>query len=114
MKTDWHQDLPFAITVCDLNGIIIYMNEMSITTFEKYGGKKLIGTDLAHCHPEPSKSKLKELLKSGKKNVYTIEKNGIRKMIYQSPWYKDGVFSGLIEISLPLPAAEEMPHFVRN
>ena len=45
-------------------------------------------------------------------NAYTIEKNGIKKLIYQTPWFMDGKFSGLVEISLPLP--EELPHFIRN
>jgi hypothetical protein len=45
-------------------------------------------------------------------NAYTIEKNGKKKMIYQTPWYSNGKYSGLVEISLPLP--EELPHFIRK
>jgi hypothetical protein len=33
-------------------------------------------------------------------------------MIYQSPWFKDGEFAGLIELSLEIPM--EMAHFVRH
>ena len=46
------------------------------------------------------------------KNVYTIEKNGVKKMIFQSPWYKDGIYAGFVELSLEIPF--EMPHFIRS
>ena len=36
----------------------------------------------------------------------------VRKLIYQAPWYRDGVHAGLVELSLELPA--DMPHFVRD
>ena len=45
-------------------------------------------------------------------NVYTIEKHGIKKLIYQAPWYRDGEFAGLVELAIELPA--ELPHFVRS
>ena len=46
-----------------------------------------------------------------KPNVYTIEKNGIKKLIYQSPWFENGEMKGLVELSLEIPF--EMPHFIR-
>ncbi|MEI6061251.1 MAG: hypothetical protein WCR72_11115 [Bacteroidota bacterium] len=104
-------ELPFAITVCDTVGIILYMNERSISTFQKYGGANIIGTNLFLYHHGSAAVKLKELLETGTKNAYTIKKNGIKKMIYQSPWYKDEKFAGLIELSLEIPM--EMEHFVR-
>ncbi len=42
----------------------------------------------------------------------TIEKQGIKKLIYQSPWYVDGRYGGFVELSLEIPAV--MPHFVRD
>jgi hypothetical protein len=45
-------------------------------------------------------------------NVYTIEKDGRRKLIYQSPWFRDGEFAGFVELSLPLP--DDMPNYVRG
>ena len=106
------QELPFAITVCDTEATILYMNDRSISTFQKYGGADIIGTSLFEYHHGPSADKLRELLDSETNNAYTIEKNGIKKLIYQSPWYKDGKFAGLIELSLVIPM--EMPHFVRQ
>ena len=105
-------ELPFAITVCDANAIILYMNERSISTFQKYGGAEIIGTSLFLYHHGPASDKLRELLDTATKNAYTIEKNGIKKLVYQSPWYKDGKFAGLIELSLEIPMV--MEHFVRS
>jgi len=109
---DMAKELPFAITVCDTQAIILYMNDRSISTFQKYGGAAIIGTSLFDYHHGPSGVKLRELLDTHTKNAYTIEKNGIKKIIYQSPWFKDGEFAGLIELSLEIPM--EMPHFVRG
>lgn len=106
------RELPFAITVCDTEATILYMNDRSILTFQKYGGADIVGTSLFQYHHGPSAVKLRELLDTQTKNAYTIEKNGIKKMIYQSPWFKDGEFAGLIELSLEIPI--EMEHFVRE
>jgi len=112
MEQSWLKELPFAITVCDKDGKILEMNDKSVTTFEKYGGEKLLGQSLFECHPGESGEKLAALLSSGKTNCYTIEKAGIRKMIYQSPWFEKGEFMGFVELSLQLPA--EVPHFIRS
>lgn len=106
------KELPFAITVCDTEAIILYMNDRSISTFQKYGGADIISTSLFLYHQGSSAVKLRELLDTQTKNAYTIEKNGIKKMIYQSPWFKNGEFAGLIELSLEIPM--EMAHFVRQ
>ncbi len=109
---DWIQEFPAAITVCDPTGTILTMNGKSCATFEKDGGAKLIGTNVLACHPEPARAKLSALLGSGLPNIYTIEKAGIKKLIYQSPWFKDGKYAGFVELSLPIP--DQMPHFVRE
>ena len=109
---DWVQKFPGAITVCDRVGIILEMNDRSVTTFESDGGRTLIGRNVLDCHPEPSRSKLATLLRTGETNVYTIEKNGVKKLIYQAPWFENGKHAGLVELSLEIPF--EMPHFVRG
>ncbi|MFH0991291.1 MAG: diguanylate cyclase [bacterium] len=108
----WITEFPAAITVCDTNGIIIEMNKHSVETFREDGGEKLIGTNVLDCHPLPARIKLMELLQSGKPNVYTIEKQGAKKFIYQSPWFENGLYKGFVELSLPIPF--ELPHFDRN
>ena len=37
---DWAEEFNGAITVCNLKGIIVYMNQFSINQFKKYGGAK--------------------------------------------------------------------------
>ena len=49
---------------------------------------------------------------SGQPNIYTIEKGGVRKMIYQAHWRTGGRPAGLIEITFELP--EPVPHFHRD
>ena len=87
MIPDWAKELNCSITVCDKNGIIIYQNDPAVEQYKKHGS--LIG-----------------------KNVYTIEKRGVHKVIYQSAWKENGEVKGLCEISMITPA--DMPHYVRE
>lgn len=109
---DWVREFPAAVTVCDREGTILAMNERAAATFAAEGGAALIGTNVLACHPEPSRTKLAGMLAAGQANVYTIEKAGQRKLIYQSPWYERGEYRGFVELSLPIPAV--MPHFKRG
>jgi len=111
MFTDWIENFGAAITVMDLEGNILDMNEAAAVVNEKHGGKSLIGKNLMFCHQPRSRDIMKNLMENDTKNVYTIEKNGRKKLIYQAPWYKDGVVAGLVEISMFIP--EEMPHYKR-
>jgi transcriptional regulator with PAS, ATPase and Fis domain len=108
----WAKEFPAAVTVTDEKGTIIEMNVKAVKAFEKDGGEKLIGTDVLDCHPEPSRSKLRDIMDKRRTNVYTIEKAGVKKFIYQAPWYRDGQFAGVVEISFEIPAV--LPHFVRG
>jgi transcriptional regulator with PAS, ATPase and Fis domain len=109
---DFLKDFPGALTVCDVNGTIIYMNEASIEVFKDDGGAGLIGTSVLDCHPEPSRSKLCEMMEKHETNIYTIQKHGKKKLIYQTAWYQDGEYAGFIELALYIPW--EMPHFNRD
>ena len=75
-------------------------------------GQALIVLNLFNCHPENDKEKVLNLLSRQEKNVYTIEKNGIKKLIYQSPWMENGEYAGFVEISMEIPM--DMPHFIRS
>ena len=108
----WVNEFLAEITVCDTNGIILEMNDEAIKTFQDQGGEKLIGLNLLSCRPEDARMKLEELMKTRRVNVYTIEKSGMRKLVYQSPWYREGKYSGMVEISFEIP--EQLPHFVRD
>ena len=109
---EWYEEFPGAVTVCDTEGRIIRMNGRSREVFAADGGAKLIGTNVLDCHPEPSLSKLKGMMEGHQANVYTIQKNGKKKLIYQAPWYKDGVYGGFVELSLEIPF--DLPHFIRD
>jgi len=109
---EWIEKLNGNIIVSDAVGKIIYMNERALSSYEKEGGKDLIGRNIMDCHNESSMQKIKEIMTTFKSNVYTIEKKGRKKIIYQSPWFKDDVFRGIIEFSLEIPY--EMPHFIRG
>ena len=52
------------------------------------------------------------LLATGGSNAYTIEKQGVHKVIYQTAWKKDSKVAGIVEISMITPA--DMPHYVRG
>jgi len=97
------------VTVCDLEGTIIGMNARARRIFGPE--QQFIGSNVLDCHPEPARSKLRELLATGATNVYTVEKNGVKKLIYQAPWYQNGVRAGMVELSLEIPF--DLPHFVR-
>lgn len=112
MPFTWIEEVDISVTVCDKEGIILEMNERSARTFQQDGGRALIGRSLFDCHPEPGKSKLKRLLQEGRTNVYTIEKRGVKKLIYQVPWTEGGEYRGFVELAMEIPF--EMPHFVRK
>ncbi len=110
---DWAMGTNCAITVCDSDCRIIYMNARSRETFAARGGAGLIGHNLLDYHNERSIGIIKHMLATGESNCYTIEKQGVRKMIYQTPWRDaEGNIAGLVEISMPLPAS--LPHYIRQ
>ena len=89
MVPEWAKEMNCAVTVCDKEGVILYMNDKAKETFASHG----------------------DLIATGGSNAYTIQKNGVRKMIYQTAWRENGEVAGLVEISMIIP--EEMPHYVR-
>lgn len=111
MKRDYFEGVDFAVTVCDRDGKILDMNQKSKATFLK-NGQDIIGNSLLDCHPEPAKSLLANMLQHPKTNVYTIEKKGVKKIIYQTPWYDNGEYAGYMEVSMEIPF--EMPHKIRG
>ena len=108
----YFMNFPGAITVCGPDGRILAMNERALETFAADGAEKLLGSNVLDCHPEPARSKLAAMLAEGRPNVYTIEKQDVRKLIFQSPWKENGADAGFFELSLVIP--ETMPHFVRS
>jgi len=112
MDANWTEELGVGCTVLDTDGTIVYLNKKACKIFEKDGGAALLGKNALDCHPEPARTKLAGMLKEPYTNAYTIEKGGVKKLIYQTPWHRDGKYCGIVELSLELP--QEMKHFVRK
>lgn len=106
---DWAEGIEAAVTICDADARIIYQNARSRETFKRYGN--VVGHDLLAYHPPRAQQMIRHMLATGETNAYTISKNGARKLIYQTPWRRDGAVAGLVEISIVLPP--DMPHYER-
>ncbi len=109
---EYIEKLDGNVIVCDAGGTIVYMNETAIKNYAADGGASLIGRNLMDCHGEESREKIQQIMKTHQKNVYTIEKKGKKKIIYQSPWMDKEEFKGIIELSLEIPF--EMKHYKRD
>ena len=107
----WADEVNYAVTIADKECRIIYMNRRSQETFCK-NGENLIGRNLMDCHPEHAQKIIKRLLEEGGSNTYTITKNGVNKLIFQSSWKHNGEIAGLVETSMILPS--NMKHFNRD
>lgn len=109
----WAKELPLiAITIIDTEGKILDMNDRAAWTNQKWGGMELIGKDVYKCHPPKAQEIIHHIMNSKEVNVYSIEKEGLNKLIYQTPWYNNGELGGLVELSLTLP--EHIEHKIRK
>lgn len=106
---NWADEIGCAVTICDKDAKILYMNDKSKETFARHGD--IIGHDLYQYHPPKAVEQIRHMLATGDTNTYRITKNGRDKIIYQTPWRRDGEIMGLVELSIVLP--EEMPHYIR-
>ena len=111
-ELQWLDGVEVPIVACDTAGVCTYLNQRACQAYAKDGGRALLGRNLLDCHPEPARSRLLDLLRAPRANSYTIEKAGKKKLIHQTPFFRDGVFAGVVEIAIELPAS--LPHFVRE
>jgi transcriptional regulator with PAS, ATPase and Fis domain len=112
MNYNFLEKLDAAVTVCDENGNIIYINEKSALTFRNYGGRNLINKNIRDCHSADANNQINNMIEYGIPNIYSIEKNGKKKLICQYPYPIGENKFGLIELSIELP--EKINHFVRE
>lgn len=103
----WADELDCAVTVCDTECLVVYQNDRSVAVNGDVRGRSLVP-----CHNERSRATIARLLAEGGRNVYTVEKGGILKLIYQTVWRKEGTIGGLVEFSMEIPRT--MPHYVRE
>lgn len=107
---EWAEALTCAVTICNADGTIIFMNERSRQTFGHHGD--LIGKNLFDYHQPASIEKIRHMLATGDDNTYKVVKNGVSKLIHQTPWRIDGKIAGMVELSIVLP--EDMKTIVRS
>lgn len=112
MKRDYFEEVDVAVTVCAKDGTILDMNGKSRKTNLRPGQESILGQNVLDCHPEPARSLLEDMLRNPRTNVYTVEKEGLKKLIFQTPWYDEGEYAGFMELSMVLP--ESIPHRVRK
>ena len=96
----WVEGLPVAVTVTAADGTITAMNARSRETFAADGGAALIGKSVFDCHPKAARAESEALYRTQRPNHYTIKKRGQKKIIHQLPWFENGKFGGVVEISI--------------
>lgn len=94
----WSNEVDFPVTLCDKDGLIVGMNKKSIEFFKNEGGADLLGTSLISCHPEPSRTKLLDLLANPRANTYISQNDTTKMLVHETPWYIDGAYMGFVEI----------------
>ncbi len=110
-RVDWENEANLAVTICNREGLIVYMNERSKRTFCKPGEETLVGKNLFDCHSDSSITTIRKLMEKKESNTYTMEIRGTKKLIHQIPWLQNGECVGMVELSIELP--NNMPHHVR-
>jgi len=108
----WAEEMDVRVTVCDLKGIIVYLNRASALSMHKYGGVELIGKSIFDCHNSRSCEKIRDMIEHPSVSIYIVEKAGERRLIRQFPWEEEGVHKGIIEFSFSVPF--EIPVKVRD
>lgn len=109
----WFKNFPGAIIAADAAGVVIDMNDRSAESYKNKGGYNLIGKSAIDCHHGESLEKARAIWNKPDLNVFTVTKNGKKKLVYQTPFFEDGKFTGMVELVLPLPDGE-IPHYERR
>jgi len=110
--SEWVSTYPAEIMVCDQDGIILEMSDVSIQIYRKEGGAKLIGRNVFDHHQEPSKTQMMNVVKQKRYVMYTTERKGLKKLVSIAPWYRSGEYAGFALIVLDLPAT--IPNIVKD
>lgn len=106
---DYLDNVAFAATVCDKEGIVLYQNAVA----RKRDGE-VIGKNLYNCHGKRAGEMIRRMMQTGDSNTYEVIHHGIHSFIHQTPWYEEpgGAVSGLIELEIVMPA--DHPTFNRD
>jgi len=85
-KTNSKDEFPGAVTIADLEGKILYLNQKAAQVLEKEGGFKLIGQNIFNCHKPESKDKIRKIIEE-KNQISSIILG--RSRIYRKPYLSD-------------------------
>jgi transcriptional regulator with PAS, ATPase and Fis domain len=110
--TAWIEELPAAVTVTAADGTILAMNARAREAYAAGGGDALIGTNVLDCHPEPSRTVAAGLYERQSANHYLVTQEGHTRVVHQVPWYRGGVFAGIVELVFSIPGP--LPHHDRD
>ena len=108
----WISTYPAEIMVCDQDGMILEMSDVSVGIYEKEGGINMIGRNVFDHHEEPAKSQMMNVVKQKRHVMYTAEKGGLKKLVSIAPWYEKGEYAGFALIVLDLP--DRLPNIVKD
>lgn len=76
-----------SVVICDLEHTIVYMNPAAKRNYAKYGGEKLLGSNLLDCHNDRSKEIIRKVVgwfaESDSNNmIYTVHSDKENKDEY--------------------------------
>ena len=108
LTVDYLENVAFAATVCDKEGIVLYQNALA----RKRDGD-VVGKNLFSCHSKASNDKIRHMLETGESNTYETVHHGKHYFIHHTPWFEEtgGEICGLIELDIEIP--ETHPTFFR-
>lgn len=106
---DYLENVAFAATVCNKEGIVLYQNAVA-----RMRDGDATGKNLYNCHTKKSGEKIRYMMETGQSNTYETIHHGKHYFIHHTPWFQEpeGELSGLIELDIEIP--ETHPTFNRD
>ena len=91
-----------AVVICNLEHEIIYMNPAAVNNYAKWGGDKLIGSNLLDCHNEESANKICQVVDwfaadESHNIIYTFYNEKQNKDVYMVALRDEGKLIGYYE-----------------
>lgn len=91
-----------AVVICNLEHEIIYMNPAAIENYGKWGGEKLLGSNLLKCHNAESQARIQQVVEwfaadESHNLVYTYYNEKQNKDVYMVALRKEGKLIGYYE-----------------
>lgn len=106
---DYLENVAFAATVCNKEGIVLYQNAIA-----RQRDGEVIGKNLYNCHSPKTGEKIRMIMETGMNNSYEVIHHGKHYFVHHTPWFEEpgGELSGLIELDIEIP--DTHPTFNRD